>query len=352
VSLREIDAVLTLQPHRHPDLQLVDAANPVEVEDYANTVNRVDLPRAMKLFAGGATFILNRLDEYCPAVHALCTALETELGILVQANMYLTPAGAQGFPVHYDNHDVIIVQCEGRKDWRLFGTPQALPMRGERFERGQHQPGEKTLQLVLEPGDALYVPRGQMHEAAAAGDGCSLHVTIGFHAVRWSEVIIEALAGHAAEDLDLRRGLPLGALVGKVPEEELLAGVRERVGRLVEALRWDKVRERVVTQFVDEHRERLEGLLLDVTSPLDEGTVFAPREGLMVTRRQEGDKCHLSVNGRETRWPDYVYDTLGEVFSRPRFTLGDLGDALDVKGRSTLLRRLILEGAVRVARER
>ncbi|MBI5517334.1 MAG: hypothetical protein HY909_26410 [Deltaproteobacteria bacterium] len=351
VSLREIDAVLTKHPHRHPDLQLVDSARTLDAEDYANAVNTVDMPRAMKLFAGGSTFILNRLDEHCPAVHALCSALETELGILVQANMYLTPAGAQGFPIHYDNHDVIVVQCEGRKDWRLYGAPRVLPMRGERFEREKHLPGERTQQLVLAPGEALYVPRGLMHEAVASGDGCSLHVTLGLHAVRWSEVIIEALAEHAVEDLDLRRGLPLGALVGKVPEEVLLAGVRARVDRLVEALRWEKVRERVVSHFVDEHRERLEGLLLDVTAEANGATVYAPREGLMVTRSVEGDKCNLSVNGRETRWPDYTHDTLGEVFSRSRFTLGDLGDDLDDKGKGTLVRRLILEGAVRIVRD-
>jgi hypothetical protein len=350
VTLAEMDAVLTGRPHRHPELQLVDAARTVEVDEYANDDDAIDPVRAIKRFAAGATIVLNRLDEQVPRVRELLATLETELGILVQANTYLTPRGAQGFPVHYDNHDVIIVQCEGRKRWRLYDAPKPLPMRGERFEAAATKAGAKSAEFVMEPGDALYVPRGLMHDAIAEGDELSLHVTIGFHAVRWSEVLLEAIARAAVDDIELRKGIPLGALVGATPDAELAASLRAHAARVLDGVRWERIRDRVEAQYLHGHKERLGGLLLDAATVITAATPLVRREGAYATVERHDDAAVLTVQGRSTRWPAHAAGTLEAAVGRERFTAAELGDDLDEKGRVTLVRRLIAEGAVRVAR--
>jgi hypothetical protein len=350
VTLAEMDAVLTGRPHRHPELQLVDAARTVEVDEYAADDDSIDPVRAIKRFAAGATIVLNRLDEQVPRVRELLATLETELGILVQANTYLTPRGAQGFPVHYDNHDVIIVQCEGRKRWRLYDAPKPLPMRGERFEAAATKAGPKSAEFVMEPGDALYVPRGLMHDAIAEGDELSLHVTIGFHAVRWSEVLLEAIARAAVDDIELRKGIPLGALVGATPDAELAASLRAHAARVLDGVRWERIRDRVEAQYLHGHKERLGGLLLDAATVLTAATALVRREGAHATVERQDDAAVLTVQGRSTRWPAHAAATLEAAVGRERFTAAELGDDLDEKGRVTLVRRLVAEGAVRVAR--
>ncbi|MFO0608939.1 MAG: cupin domain-containing protein [Polyangiales bacterium] len=351
VTLAEIDAVLTGRPHHHPDLQLVDAARTVEVDEYARDDDSIDPVRAVKRFAAGATIVLNRLDEQAPRVRELLARLETELGIHVQANMYLTPRTAQGFPIHYDNHDVIIVQCEGRKRWRLFESPKVLPMRGERFEAAVTKPGAKTDEFVMETGDVLYVPRGLMHEALAEGDELSLHVTIGFHAVRWSEVLLEAIARAAVDDVELRKGIPLGALVDGTPDEALAAQLRGHAARVLDGVRWERVRDRVEAQYFFGHKERLGGLLLDAATELTLDTPLARRDGAQPALERQGDAVVLTVQGRATRWPAHAATTLENALAGDRFTARSLGDDLDEKGRLTLARRLLAEGAVRIARE-
>ena len=50
----------------------------------------------------------------------LSTNLALELDHPVQINAYLTPPAEQGLDIHFDFHDVIVVQLAGRKRWRVW----------------------------------------------------------------------------------------------------------------------------------------------------------------------------------------------------------------------------------------
>ena len=67
----------------------------------------------------GCTLRLLRPHEHNDAVHALLSLLESEFGCMVGSNAYLTPQGSQGFAPHYDDVDVLVLQLEGRKRWRV-----------------------------------------------------------------------------------------------------------------------------------------------------------------------------------------------------------------------------------------
>ena len=61
--------------------------------------------------------------------------------------------------------------------------------------------------FTLTAGDVLYLPRGFPHEAFTAS-ASSVHLTVGVHAYRWADLLGEALALFAAEELEPRRALP------------------------------------------------------------------------------------------------------------------------------------------------
>ena len=65
-----------------------------------------------------------------------CRALEEALGHGVQANAYYTPRGSQGFAVHHDTHDVLILQVAGEKRWLLYDPLLELPLKHQRYSRG------------------------------------------------------------------------------------------------------------------------------------------------------------------------------------------------------------------------
>ena len=70
----------------------------------------------------------------------------------VQANAYSTPRGSQGFAVHHDTHDVLVLQVAGEKRWQLYDPLLELPLKHQRYSSSLGDHGEATDDLVLRAG--------------------------------------------------------------------------------------------------------------------------------------------------------------------------------------------------------
>lgn len=109
-----------------------------------------------------------------------CRALQWWSRERVQVNAYLTTNDASGFPLHWDDHDVLIVQLAGEKEWEVRGTSRTAPM--YRDADPNSTPSEEIVWAgVMETGDVMHIPRGHWHQATRNGHGSgnSLHVTFG-----------------------------------------------------------------------------------------------------------------------------------------------------------------------------
>ena len=82
---------------------------------------------------------------------------------MVGANVYLTPPGTQGFAPHWDDVDVFMMQLEGKKHWRLYEPDQKLPRYSSK-NLNQEDLKEPILEVDMEPGDLIYMPRGTIHQ--------------------------------------------------------------------------------------------------------------------------------------------------------------------------------------------
>nr|MDT0657513.1 cupin domain-containing protein [Micromonospora sp. DSM 115978] len=190
--------------------------------------------KVLELYAGGATLVLQGLHRTWAPLIDFTRELGTALGQPLQVNAYLTPAGNQGFGTHYDTHDVFVLQVDGHKHWRVHEPvlPDPLerqPWGGRADEVTAVADGPPAIDVVLSPGDALYLPRGWLHSAAAQ-DASSLHLTVGVRALT-RYTIVEELLGLAAEDRRLRGSLPFGVDVAD-PHQ-----VEPELTETVEALR-------------------------------------------------------------------------------------------------------------------
>jgi bifunctional lysine-specific demethylase and histidyl-hydroxylase NO66 len=134
--------------------------------------------RIRELIKKGCTLRVSRIQQFAAGISRLCHGLESELSYAVNANLYFTPPSSQGLRTHYDDHDVIVLQTEGEKDWLIF----------EQYAEDPREPRHVTLpegatplmKITLRAGDSLYVPRGFVHCAAATGQP-SLHISVGLH---------------------------------------------------------------------------------------------------------------------------------------------------------------------------
>ena len=173
--------------------------------------------KLLRLFAEGATIVLQGLHRTWEPVLTFSQDLAADLGHPVQVNAYVTPAQNTGFSDHYDVHDVFVIQVAGEKTWRIREPVHPSPLRDQPWTDRRAAVEEASarpplLEDTLRPGDCLYLPRGYLHAASALGD-VSTHLTIGVHP--WTrrhladELVARAVAA-ASEDERVRTSLGLG----------------------------------------------------------------------------------------------------------------------------------------------
>ncbi|MBP2560099.1 ribosomal protein L16 Arg81 hydroxylase [Neorhizobium galegae] len=170
--------------------------------------NYSDVDRAIESFSDGSTVILDALHKHVPSLQNLCSRLEGALIARVQANCYLTPANSQGFKAHYDTHDVLILQVEGSKMWRVGEEAFAKPLLAHTDKPNSRATLDKAHEFELRQGDLLYIPRGVVHEAYCT-DKTSLHVTLGVVTHTWFDLLATVLGKVADEQPMLRESLPI-----------------------------------------------------------------------------------------------------------------------------------------------
>jgi hypothetical protein len=177
----------------------------VRVTDASGRVRSAELMAAVR---DGATLIVNAASEASAPLRRLCEGLAAEFTAYCQANLYACWRDTPGFNVHWDDHDVLVVQAEGRKRWDLYGVTREAPML--QLDPADHlPPPEPREQIVLQAGDILYLPRGYWHAAVGLGEP-SLHLTIGLTR-RTGADFLRWLADQLLTETWVRRDLPFEA---------------------------------------------------------------------------------------------------------------------------------------------
>jgi hypothetical protein len=172
--------------------------------------SQVEMKGFLRHLRGGATLVFNSIDELIPPLGTLCEELEDLFRISLQANAYAGWKTDNGFDLHWDDHDTLILQVAGRKRWRVYAPTRLHPI--EKDIAVAPKPTEPPVwDGDLEDGDMLYMPRGWWHVAFPKNEP-SLHLTIGLahrtgsHLVRWiarelkAEALIRADLPHLADE--------------------------------------------------------------------------------------------------------------------------------------------------------
>ncbi|WP_329010843.1 cupin-like domain-containing protein [Micromonospora rifamycinica] len=306
--------------------------------------------RILELYAAGATLVLQGLHRLWPALIDFTRDLGTALTQPLQVNAYLTPPGSQGFATHYDTHDVFVLQVDGRKHWRihppvLTDPLEKQPWGGRADEVSATADGPAALDVVLEPGDALYLPRGWLHSAQAQ-ESRSLHLTVGIRALT-RYALVEELLALAAEDSRLRAGLPFGTDVAD-PD-----AIEPELAETVEALRdWllsadpAVVAARLRDRAWPAARPAPIRPLAQVAAldTLTADSTIAPRDGLRWQLFPTADgRVALRLTDRTVTLPAQCAPALRAVLTGTGVRVGDLPGLDDDADRLVLARRLLRE---------
>ncbi|MEV5239681.1 cupin domain-containing protein [Streptomyces cinnamoneus] len=178
----DLNALLSRQPLEPSRLTLARDRSTIPHESYT-----LQLPSSQRLrnvvpqalhehLAEGATLVVNAVDELHEDTERTAADLERLLHTHVVTNLYGSWTGTQGFGLHFDDQEVIVVQLSGRKRWRYYPPTRTAALLND-VVRPPKPVGEPYADVVLEEGDVLFLPRGWWHGASAGEGTHSLHLT-------------------------------------------------------------------------------------------------------------------------------------------------------------------------------
>jgi ribosomal protein L16 Arg81 hydroxylase len=354
LTLQDVDRALTILHPSSGEIDLVrrDTPERIKIEEYTAPSGFADPARVANLFAAGATVIFLSLNRRLPKLAELCAGLEAKFTQPVQANVYLTPPENQGFEVHYDSHDVFVIQAAGSKVWNFYRAPIELPLPTQSFVRSEYDPGPVTRSFEMKAGDVLYVPRGLMHDARST-DKTSLHVTIGVLSYTWTDLMIDAITAMSLDDAAFRKSLPAGFARMDFDRRDARAYFGGLLRGLIEESQFDALLDDFADHFVGTREVPLPGQL-EAMDPANKPCmldVFSPRPHLVyrLTNAAEPGRIKLRARGIELTLPSTVEAAVRFALETTSYRAIDLPIALSAEEKLTLIARLLREGLVKRA---
>lgn len=304
------------------------------------------------VYARGKTVVIMTMQQRWLPIALLCRKFESFFHCPVHANLYLTPAGAQGFDAHFDTHEVLVLQLEGQKHWRLYGPARKLPLVGERLTVPREELGP-VREICLEAGDLLYIPRGHVHEAFTS-EGASMHLTVGINVFRWADLLHEAVEWVARREERFRESLPPGLLGGEETPAHVQEHFRELLSALREAARPDDAMRHLGDMFFAQMPVLPNNHFAapPQEESIDLDTVLEKNPGAVCRVFREGSWVVLSFPGGQVGGPLKIASALRFVAATNRFTVRELPDDLGGEAKLVLVRRLLRERLLTVAQRR
>jgi lysine-specific demethylase/histidyl-hydroxylase NO66 len=302
-------------------------------------------------FAAGATLVLQGLHRMWPPIQEFAGKLSAQLGHPVQVNAYVTPPQNTGFAPHYDVHDVFVMQFAGRKHWRIHEPVCASPLRDQPWYERKAAVAARSVEtplidVVLECGDTLYLPRGYLHSATSLGE-ISGHLTVGVHPVT-RQTLAEQVFVALADDVEVRRSLPLGvdlsdAAVLDSELEATLAALRGAIDRLDRAAVARAIGRHLAASTRPAPLRPLEQL--SAAETLGPGDRVRLRPGLRLTLRVDGPHLAIELPDREVRVNAAVAEA-ARVATSGLAVAADTLPGVDVGEGRRLLAQLLRDGIV------
>jgi hypothetical protein len=248
-------------------------------------------------------------------------------------------------------HDVFVLQVSGRKRWTIHAPVVEAPLDNQPWESVRAEVAARAteaplIDTVLEPGDALYLPRGTIHAAVAQGE-TSIHLTVGVHPVSRYQ-LVRHLLELAQDDPALRASLPMGVdLADPAVLADQLAATVAALHRRLDAIAPADVARRVGVNLMQRTRpEPLAPLAqLEAAAAVAADTPLRRRAHLRLRVEVGADEVRLVLLDRTVRLPAAAADAAQTVVAGGVVTPGEL-PGLGAEQQIAVARQLLREGVL------
>lgn len=313
-------------------------------DNFLNSDGTANVKLVREIYLKGSTVILNGLDQTWEPLVLLTSKLEEYLNHPLAISVYLTPPKFHGVNPHFDTQENFVLQVEGSKHWKVYAPVQEFPrVEGSYTLVPREKLPAPILEVVLEPGDVLYIPRGFVHEAAA-GERPSLHITLDVLVRTWHDFLSDALSGITERDPRFRRSLPVGFLNDAAAMRSLETEFAGLLDLLRESVSFDDA--------VGKHAEMLavkkppppDGHFSMLHAEITADTRLKKRRTSLARVFQQNGIAGIQFSGNQVLGPSKISDALRYIVETETFTPASLPGALSENERLVLARKMVLAG--------
>ncbi|MEM7223045.1 MAG: cupin domain-containing protein [Pseudomonadota bacterium] len=329
-QLNELLARSTLWSDR--SFELASGGRLLRAEDYCyagvdregKAVKKPDPARVQEHLRAGATLALDFIELQTSGLRSLAQTLEVVTGAQITASMFCSWQKTQGYASHFDVQNVFACHISGTKTWRIFEGrfPHAADLPGahrDSFPQSHHEKTKGALlqEVHMTPGDLLYIPHGQYHDALSSSEA-AMHVSFGtLHLVVHD--FLEALLKDLPKDPLFRAHLP--ALDDLRGQQRCLEQV---AGRLAEIIRQPQIAKELRDFMAKGAFERIADYRLPERASATRYRVRWPGMRL----NAEGNGWRLSNGAQEVRLEAQVGAIAEWAMARDFFSAPQLAAAL------------------------
>ncbi len=357
LQLSDIETYLASVPLVHGQVQLVNhnikprADQFLKLDDGHIAGNVLDIQKLLDLLRDGTTAIFTDMAKHIPKLSRYCEQLENELGVRLQANIYITPPDSQGFNVHIDSHDVFVLQLFGKKNWRLYEGMVEYPTkrlinRQKEFSEAKHK---LLADVEMKGGDLLYVPQGMYHDASTR-DKPSVHITLGILPSRRSEILKMLLEG--AKDSDyFRRYLPI-TMEDKSVKQDFTKEFKDACHQLIEEADIEELLREASNQFSRRQAPDLDGALSNHLTMGQLSISSQVQRRAEIRYRLEHNQWFTVVHFYQEKVdvPKPIEHVLDIILGKGPFSPKDISTNLSDKVKLELVKKFIAKGLLNIIR--
>jgi 50S ribosomal protein L16 3-hydroxylase len=174
----------------------------------------LDPQDALKAFRNSMTLVFDSMQKQNLVIAESLDQIRKDLGLVTGGDSdlckarsiaYATPSGG-GTRLHFDANANFIIQISGSKQW-ILAPNHSVKNPTERFTTGSlempaalekqchdillDEPPEDVIEIDMQPGCVLFVPRGYWHATTTFEDSLSLNFT--FSQPTWADVFTKSL---------------------------------------------------------------------------------------------------------------------------------------------------------------
>jgi hypothetical protein len=177
--------------------------------------------------ARGAALVLEGLDIVFPHINEFCAAIDAaKPSVLSNCVAFFSQQGAEAYRGHRDSDDVLVIHLAGQKKWRLHA--RQAPRRVDLGELSPEKMGPLRKEIVVNPGDALYLKAGTPHQVETVSP-FSLHLSFDIADRNlFPEAVLELLLAQYNR-ASAAAYAPSEAVVAKLSEHASSAEFKQRI---------------------------------------------------------------------------------------------------------------------------